>query len=321
MEANVIFNSGVVCHAIAIADRMGILDRLENTPSLRFSDLTSEGKYLPRLKSIIRVLCEAEFLDIKQEAIVKGKKFTELLPRKSLFTWLFHASSATFLNTPALIKGEINGLPSRDGALIGTTMSDFGRRCIDQPLLALDVWKSCKCFLDIGCGDATRTSKFSGEFGCPAIGIDASVDAIEKGREILKSAADDIDVELIVADALEMDFDLDLRSRVDVALLALMGHDLLPQENAVKILRSWADKLPNLKTLVVCETVRAEAVEKQLERLDTPSFGYEFLHSLMGINIESDTVWREIFQESGWNLSMVKDIDLPSSTKIYICRR
>lgn len=317
---NEIFNSGVICHAIAIADRAGILEAIEAHAFVRIEALVGSGHDRVALIGLVRVLELAGIVQSESDGTVRaGEQFSDCMRRKGLFTWFFAASAPVLLAAHnKLVRSLESVLPSRDGSLVGSTMADFGRRNVDRLLLSLVDWKRYKCVLDIGCGDASRIQSLVSRCEIEAVGLDASRAAIEGARERL---GDDLAgrIHLLNGDAVAMEFDPYLRPRIDVAMMALMAHDLLPPERAVRTLQRWRVQLPNLQRLVICETVKASHVDPATFDREVPEVGYEFLHTLMGIEVESDLTWRDILRRAGWQLVEAHDVALPANTVIYVC--
>jgi SAM-dependent methyltransferase len=249
-----------------------------------------------------------------------GPEFHDCLLRKGFFTWLFGASASVLLaGHELLVDPNEQAIPSRDGALIGSATADFGRRNVDAVLLDAVEISRYKCALDIGCGDGSRLEALVRRSDdIDGVGLDASQSAIAAARR-----RDDGTLSgrltFVQGDALQMDFDPALRMKVDVALMALMAHDLLPPVRAREVLMQWQSKLPNLQRLVVCETVRLPQSPASAATVEVPSSGYELLHSLMGIEVETDSTWREILESSGLVVSAAHPIDIPGSTLVYVC--
>lgn len=321
MNIQAAFNAGVVCHAIATADRLGILDVLEDRRSVIVSNLVDGGLGRNAVNSLLGVLQGAGIVTVTANELVEpGDRFAECASRKALFTWLFHASSAVLVSGPGLIQGTEN-LPRRDGALVGSAMADLGRRHVDRALYSAADWGKFKCLLDVGCGDASRLQAICSEFGISGIGLDLSEAAIAAGKERMGNSGGMDDIRLIHGNALTMEFDETQQGRVDVALVSFLAHDLLPEDEAIRTLKLWNNRLPNLRRMVICETVRAEVPKSDLEAREVPEVGYEFLHSLMGVELATDAAWRAIFSAAGWTVGHVARLEIPANTMIYVCDR
>jgi len=308
----------VTCHAIAIADRVGVFDALEEHGSLRISDWGGDRSKAP-LAAVMSLLREASIVTESGSGVfTPGPAFADCVSRKALFTWFFHASASVLISGPDLIREVIASPPARDGALIGSTMGDLGRRHIDKALFSMVSWRDFECVLDVGCGDASRLQRITERFGINGVGLELSEAALRAARDRLNEGSSSL--ALVQGDALAMDFDKALRDRVDILIMSLLAHDLLPEKRAADTLHMWKTRLPNLKRMLICETVRADEGLKGLS-VEVPQLGYEFLHSLMGIEVETDATWRRIFSASGWELVQTTKLDVPSNTMVYVCDR
>jgi len=320
LDIKTIFNCGVTCHAIAFADQVGLLENLERESTLSISNIIISG-YSRELIDILIDILESAGVVVRNgpNHISRGHNFAHCLARKSLFTWLFHASGAMLINAAKWDSNAGGLMPKRDGALIAATMADLGRRNIDNILFNMNEWREYSCVLDVGCGDASRLQRLVSRFNLQGVGIDVSEEALKEARRRIETSPEAKCIQLVAGNAKYMKDDFPLRKEVDVALLALAAHDFLPPPDAIETLKHWPSVLPKLRTLIVCETVKAEATIS-LTSSEVPSLGYEYLHALMGIQIETDGGWRAIFESAGWNLISVIPINLPANTNIYVCK-
>ena len=321
MDMKTLFNSGVVCHAIALADEIGIFEDLEERSPLPLGRIKGSPGSRLQIEAVVQLLELAGIVVWdKPDSIKRGPLFTQCLARKSLFTWLFHASSSVLVHASERILNPGTPPRSRNGALIGTTMGDLGRRNIDKALCSVIDWRKYSCVLDVGCGDASRIQAFVRMFPLEAIGVDTSVQALEDAKKRISSSPEAERIHLFLGDANQLRLDNSLRERVDVAMVALLAHDFLPAPNAIETFGSWRQLFPNLRQVVVCETVRL-AVPIPISEAEVPSLGYEYLHALMGTEVETDDAWKSIFARAGWKINAVVPLSIPASTNIYICGR
>lgn len=315
----VVFNCGVLAHAIAAADQLGLFSCLEQAGQIILDDFALEhGEAIIYLQPVIRMLEVGGILVSGERSgeWLPGPTYAEYVDVKGLFRWLFSASGDVLAVGPQPGREANAGCPEvRDGAEVSASTADFGRRLVDPYLFALPELRAAQGVVDLGCGDASRLLSVWKQWGIPGLGVDQSAAAIQRAQKLLITA-DAIDhVKLLCSDvrALEAGY---IAPDYDVIMCSLMGHDLWPEEDCQVALGSLRSVFPSSRVLILCETVSSSnwSLGTQI-----PSLGYEYLHALMHQYIPSHEDWLRVLAKSGWRVSSVLPLKIPGETYIYVC--
>jgi len=311
-----VFNYGVLCHALATADNLGLFDKMSDKGVLSEDDL-GEGLFVKEIASLL--LAAAIFkMGIDNASYVAGPAFGEAMSLKGFFTWLFLGSGHVLVEATT----GLDEASPRMGDVIGKATADFGRNFIDELLLEVVRQRSATKLLDIGCGDGSRLVKFATELGVSAVGVDLSPKAIDVALAREVRTSDSSEFTWICSDVLSLKSRDPRLEGVDVALMSLMAHDLWPESN----FHSFLDKLPHIapsiRTLIITETVRSTADPAAFLKEGIPTVGYEYLHSAMDQYIPTELQWLSTIDSApGWVLAEAKRIEIPSNTVVMVLER
>lgn len=318
-----LFNAAVAAHALATADELGLLDSMHQRGHV---DLELQGDGCgepPGLDYLIHVLELVGVIErvSKSGRVVPGPAFEAAYSYKGFFTWLFAASGSVLASAASVMRaGPGVAAPRRDGRLIGRASGDFGRTHLDPSILALPEWSDTRCVVDIGCGDGSRVIRLAEAWPLDAVGIEVSPEAAAEARTQVTEAGLTQRIEIVTGDARALTHERDRLARVDTLFSALMGHDLWPRAMCIETLRLWREWFPGARRLILCETVRVEQ-DVSFQALRIPTLGYEYLHSVMGQYIPTESEWLDVLAEAGWPVTRRTMVSVPAQTVILVCER
>jgi hypothetical protein len=304
IEVQTFFNGAIVAHALGTADELGLLDALADSGEVASPPYGSA-------RGALEALEYGGVVERVADRWLPGANFDAAVSYKGFFTWLFSASGATLAASGSARPA------TRDGRLVARAAADFGRRHLDPSLLALPEWENVEGLLEFGCGNGSRLVSLVEATGAHGIGIDTSREAIADAHAIVREAGLSARISLHVADARRLEACRIERSRVDTIFLALMGHDLWPEEQCLHTLRRWREMFPRCRQLIMCETVRRDACDDGELRI--PTLGYEYLHAVLGQYIASREEWLGVFSRGGWPCKRTVAVNVPALTEIFIC--
>ncbi|MEV0901444.1 class I SAM-dependent methyltransferase [Actinoplanes sp. NPDC049802] len=316
----IIFNSGVLAHAIAAADQFGVFEELDRADSLnmRLQDYAEQDRSFVRhtleLLAIVEVVIEVD-----TDVWTKGAMFDQYAAMKGFFSWLFAGSGAALVYAAHPAKSSRGTDPvRRESGIIARSTGDFGKAMLDPVVASFPEVAGANKVADLGCGDASRLIHIRRECGAAGLGVDLSSEAVERARANILSTGYRQEIEVTVADVRVLSRTT-LDPDVDTVTCCLMGHDLWPRPTCVSSLREIRAAFPNADRLVLLETVRAETAKRVTDGI--PSLGYEYLHEAMGQYIPGLDEWLEVLPDGGWRVDRVVPVSVPSSTYAFICMR
>ena len=312
-----LFNSAVLAHVIAFAEEIGVFRIVEKEGTIH---LSARYPHLPpRLLGIVSesLVAVGALKLASDDSYEAGATFDSCARYKGFFSWLFGASGAYLADAPVSLSGTAGDrpMPVRDGRRVGTATGDFGPRVIDPVLAALPFWPTVRHIADIGCGDGSRLIDFCNRFGAKGTAIEVSEEAIRETRNNILAAGLSDQIEAVHCDVKSLEAHVRFAD-VDTIISCLMGHDLWPRDQCVTTLASIKTVFSHARRLIVCETVRSVG---NIVESGVPSFGYEYLHGVMGQYITSADDWRSVFPEAGWDIHSESLTSLPANTVIFTC--
>jgi SAM-dependent methyltransferase len=312
---DVIFGDGVLAHAIAASDEVGILDEIAEKGSYQIPAAHAERA---ALAYICRLLAAAGILDEPStDSFRAGGLFEQTLSRKAFFTWLFSASGTLLARAGSLLaSGGLAADSARNSLQVATTSAEFGRLHLDPTIQALPELATSTAVADLGCGDGSRLISLAGRLGVSGLGVDISQEAIGRARRNAASAGLDR-LQFVIDDARSLGGPQPGWEQIDVLMSFLMGHDLWPRADCIATLRTFRSRFPAAQTLVLGETVRSTPAD--LATAAIPTVGYEYLHALMGQYIPSFDEWIDTLYEGGWAVRRTVPLAVPALTWIFVC--
>ena len=311
------FNFGVVAHAIAAADQLGLFQHLATGQQVRREDLQRVTATPYLLPELLKVLEFARIVETRGDLVRVGRQFESALTYRSFFTWLFGGCGRTLAAAGGDDRHDIPlDVHGRDRALVGLACGQFGAEHIDPYLLEIPELRDGRVIADLGCGDGSRAARMVEHLGVRVIGIDISGAALARARQMVSDRRPlDSAISLIQADVRSLVTPRQEFRTVEALVVALLGHDLWPFEECVRTLDNWRTAFPNAHTLVMCETVSAES----FSGMGIPSLGYEYVHGAMAQRIPSLAEWREAFRQSDWALAGENRLEIPANTIVFVC--
>lgn len=315
-----IFNSTVAGFAIAAAWEIGALDELRNRGALEVTPFcTGNDLDEASVHSMFAALAAVGVVVRDGDRVLAGPHLAEVHRSKAFFHWLTVGCAELFAAMPRIVRNanRVGAYYRRDTAAIGLAAGD-ANRCYFDPVFwavmeALDF--EVTAAVDLGCGGGGRLTQMVTRCpGARGIGVDIAPAALRSAAEHADAAGVADRVELIQADvrALAPDPRFD---DVDLLTCFMMGHDFWPREQCVASLRRLREAFPNARRFLLGDTARTQGIADP----DMPIFtlAFEAAHNLMGVYVPTRAEWEGVFDDGGWKVLNVHDVELPAASFIY----
>ncbi|MGW2257212.1 methyltransferase domain-containing protein [Streptomyces sp. NPDC001780] len=194
--------------------------------------------------------------------------------------------------------------------MVAESSSRVGAQYLDGTILDLVASLAPRGALcDLGCGTGSRLLAMCTRAGRPGLGFDISAAAVDSARRTVRDArAVGVALDIRQADVTRL---AGSRPEVDIVTQAFMTHHIAPDERGVRVLRSYQERFPNARYLVVFDTVASPATSAPAPELFAP--GFDYIHALQGMEPRTYEAARRVFAEAGYHCLREITLDVPNS--------
>ncbi len=306
----------VLCAVLAALGQIGVLDLLA-TRGLRPADLgandflaTATLRYLAE-RGVVRVDGEVHRLTPAGRALYDDRGY---------LIWLSGGYGAALHGFGQLLTGEqkFGSDIDRDvrWVAVGTALASAKDL---RPHVAEVVREvAFERVADIGCGNGHFLVELCRTAGVAGIGVDISPDACAEARRGVTAAELDDRVEIVQADAVDLDAVPGLED-VQLVVTFFFLHEVLEHGRAVLVeyLSGLLRRLPPGAHLLTAEICPPESGEGTLEPV-TPE--YALTQALMEQNLLPEREWLRVFEDAGFLITRVVRADLPGA-RVILARK
>ncbi len=296
--------AGVACYAFFFLDHVGLLELLASLQGLCLDSIRSHSNALAMRAAIQTLECNGVVFFEKDvfRLTIFGKSLVE--HRGSI--GLIYGGYASVLANQHMIcrNGPFKDYSLLNDKAISRAASQMGDEFFNHRLL--DILKSRAgrgTICDLGCGNASTLKVLCRGTGMAGIGFDFSATSIEIAKETL--ALED----KITLEAKDITTSSTVYCEVEALLQSFVMHDFTDQL-CFKMLRSLKECFPNVKMFLYVDVVSPEGGEL----LQLP--GFDYVHSLFGIQPRTLSETRSLFSNSGFDVIAEESIE--GLTNCYI---
>ncbi|MFF8916066.1 methyltransferase domain-containing protein [Streptomyces sp. NPDC015032] len=196
------------------------------------------------------------------------------------------------------------------GAVVAEASSRVGAQYLDETILDLVASLAPRGPLcDLGCGTGSRLLAMCTRAGQPGLGFDISAAAVDAAQRTVRDArAVGVALDIREADVARL---TENRPEVDIVTQAFMTHHIAPDDHCVTVLRSYQERFPNARYLVVFDTVVSPTTSAPAPELFAP--GFDYIHALQGMEPRTYAAARRVFAEAGYRCLREITLDVPNS--------
>lgn len=194
--------------------------------------------------------------------------------------------------------------------MVAESSSRVGAQYLDETILDLIASLAPQGPLcDLGCGTGSRLLAMCTRAGQPGLGLDISVAAVDAAQRTVRDArAVGVALDIRQADVARL---TENRPEVDIITQTFMTHHVAPDAHCVAVLRSYQERFPNARYLVVFDTVTSPAAAVPAPELFAP--GFDYIHALQGMEPRTHEAARRVFDEAGYHCLREITLDVPNS--------
>ncbi|CAI8732825.1 Methyltranfer_dom domain-containing protein [Bacillus sp. IT-79MI2] len=282
------------------------------------------GSEFSRLIALLKAGHAFGYIKMHNDGCVSITEMGENLRNQiGYFTWSVGGYGNLFRNMGNLAKNDIEWSHLRDEGKVALG-ADINNRSFMQHLL-FDVLDNLNftTIADLGCGNGGRLVSLCNRYpSIKGVGIDISEDAITLANKNVSDHGLEDRIKMIctnVLDTINTDEYNDVLKEVEIVSSFMMLHDLynIPEVWHVLFDR-LREKFPNIKYLLVADTVKMPQVES-LNELPIFSVGFELLHSYMDVNLPTKAEYNEAFTKAGLSIESCIEFGTPN-TYLYLLR-
>ncbi|KZN58170.1 hypothetical protein N473_05360 [Pseudoalteromonas luteoviolacea CPMOR-1] len=310
---DIAFSGCITSKALMLAEHIGLFEHLDDND--RVSEHLLKEVYKDKgsyLDAILNSLCEGGIFSAQQEQyqlLVSREKIKKKVPIFKL--WLY-AYRDLLSEQERMFDGELDRIPY-DGGSVAKHSAEIGSSFIDKQLdqvvAELDLTGT---LCDMGCGAGLRLIKLCRNFGLKGIGMDMDANAVALANQNLaKSGVDGVEFKQQDITKIEGQHE-----DIEAIMFTFFTHHIEPNERLERLLSNYREIFPNLKYIVIFDTVTGE---KPNEINNIFSKGFDYIHRLQGLIPRTRADYMSIFDNS--RLSITKEIPLAvDNSYVWICK-
>lgn len=295
---------GLSCHALCLAHKMGILNRIHNFGKFSDDDI-DKSKNIPLAKAILNTLTASGIFKRSSREYCLTPLGESLYSRIGSITMPF-AGYGQLLAKQFLLMDNPNAWNEADidHNSIADSSVNFGENDLDPIIISIISRLNPKhTVCDLGCGSAKKLAMIARQFNVLGIGFDKSQKVVNAGRKIHKS---DKRIELIQADICQLQ---GIWEDVEIGLVSFVMHDLHTAE-ASAFLHNLHNHFPRMKHLVVADIVTYS------EKVPSIMPGFDYVHGLQGILPRTYEETIKLFEDV--NLDVLEEASVPNMPNTFI---
>ena len=296
-------SAGVCCHAIALLDRLGIIDKIL---AKEFSLQSIKSLYNPVvIQSAISTLEVNNIIKIQDEKICFTDFGLEIISHRGSIGLIYDGYRHILSNQLQIYTDQINNKNNLiDSEAIVTASVSFGKSHIDhliQELVNDLPIEGTIC--DFGCGDGSRLAAICELKKCKGLGLEISKEAYE----IACDKNDPAQLSFILGNTAEISF---VRNDVSLLMQYFCMHDIVPTSKCIEVIRSFYKCFPKFNHFIFVDVVApSQTIPSQLP-------GFDYVHSLLDISARNYEETIAMFQEC--DLQITKEIAVPGLPNTFI---
>lgn len=301
---------GIACHALCLLKESGVLDELLNQEAVNIAKICGNFKNSSLMRSALVTLVHAKVVvhtngDLKLTEF--GRRMAESIGLLTVpltgYRRLF-ANQYELLNYPERFNCE-----SIDFERVAWASKDFGKQELDQALK--DVIKKINprgTICDLGCGSGLKLQELCLLTNLPGLGIDLSDKVIS---EAVRTLPKHIDIEFVQGNISDLE---GVWEDVDVALASYVFHDIIPNEECVKMLSSLRTTFPRLRSLIIVDIVASSLEDQDIMP------GFDYVHGLQGVMPRTYSETMSCFSKAQYSIVEKFSVHNMPNTYIWILR-
>jgi hypothetical protein len=196
-----------------------------------------------------------------------------------------------------------------NGSSVALSSIQFGSDEVDP--LVIEVIKGLKpkrTICDLGCGTADRLIKVCQATGLPGLGLDDDSGAFRLAARLTR---DNPNISVEKGDVSHLK---GIWEDVEILMQSFMLHDINPESEALRMLKSYKDHFPHCKYLIVVDIV---AIEDD-SSVHMP--GFDYVHGLQNIEPRKYQEVVSLFQKAGYKIKKEYQVGMPH-TYLWILAR
>lgn len=235
---------------------------------------------------------------------------------KGYLVWIAGGYAEPLRHLDSFLRGGARyGIDAvRDGRWVAKGAAILGARDVAPWAMQLLERIRFERVLDLGCGDARFLASVCQTFGCAGVGVDISPEACAEARKTVRAASLGERVEIIEADAQDLDAVPQLAD-TDLVITFFLLHEISSVSRAalVGFLSRLASVLSPGAHFLIAEVVPPITLEPIGERF-TPEF--TFVHALMRQSLLPEDAWRRGLRDGGFSMEEVLEVPMPGGRLI-----
>jgi hypothetical protein len=296
-------SAGVACFAFSLLNRLGLIDRIASHGSINEQDL----KKFPNsfvLKNAIITLEKNNVLVSDKGLFYFTQLGRQLLEHRGSIGLIYDGYRYVLANQLKTIGDEVHDFSKWvDWEAVARASIPFGENTID-PMVSemIHSMQIQGTICDLGCGAATRLINLCHTTRTKGLGIEFADETVELAKKNTKN------IEQI---SIEKGNIMNLRSvweDVNLIMQFFVMHDVTPNEKCRCVIDSYVKAFPNVDRFIYTDIVApSESVPTQLP-------GFDYVHSLLGVQTRSYEETMRIFEASKFRIVQEEAIlNLPNT--------
>ncbi|MBV8932851.1 MAG: methyltransferase domain-containing protein [Kutzneria sp.] len=317
-SATAVFNAIVVGWAVKAAWELGIFVQLDDQGELDLPSFAhTNDLHMPSLNALVRALEYQGIVTSDGGVVRRGTAYDQFDRTRGLFHWLTGGYGELFRDLAKATRNSerFGDFIRRDSTAVSIACRDVGTTFMNDDLYAMIDDLGHQVVADLGCGSADRLIDIARrDPAVRCVGIDLAKEALAVAQQAIGEAGLVDRIGLVHADVSQLgrrpEFDA-----VELVTCFLMGHDLWPRDNCVRVLRDLRATFPSVRHLLLGDTCRS--VGTSGSALPIFTLGFEVLHDVMGQYVPTEAEWLSVFDEAGWIRERTHTYVIPPSTVVF----
>ena len=298
-------SAGVACYAFSLLDRLGLIDRICSQGFVNDRDFKSISNQLV-LKNAIMTLEKNNVLVQKNGSFFLTRFGKQLVEHRGSIGLIYDGYRFILANQMKHLNEKSSIYQQQvDWEAVAEASIPFGEKTIDPLVINLiRDYQILGTICDLGCGAATRLIKICQMTQSKGLGIEFADQAL-KLAQINSQDMDQISIRK--GDLMNL---RGIWPEVELIMQFFVMHDITPDEKCLGVLDSIAQSFPNIRYFFYCDVVApSESVETQLP-------GFDYVHSLLGVQTRTYEETIEIFEKSKFQI--VKEVAVFELPNVFV---
>ncbi|MCC8367978.1 class I SAM-dependent methyltransferase [Xenorhabdus sp. PB61.4] len=312
---DVAFSGNIISKAVMLAEHMNLFDHFDKNGRIVESELRDHYKKKSSyVDAVITSLKDGGILTVVDGMCQLQISVEEIKKKLPIFKLWLYAYRDLLSNQEEIFDGNYNVLPY-DGASVARYSAEIGGYFIDKHMenifSQLDI-SGTLC--DMGCGAGLRLINICRQFGFNGIGMDINANAIELANKNLRETySGSSEIKFKQQDVTIIN---EINPSVEAILFTFFTHHIEPNERLEKLLNDYRNLFPNLKFIILFDTVTNEkgnSINNIFAR------GFDYIHRLQGLVPRTRADYMAIFERSCLHVidEIVLEVD---NSYVWLCK-